>query len=128
MLLGAGMLLLDPLKLAPFESLLPNGTIQLGPPTCIHTNKDSMKILNLKKIFHFLNLTHKNSGFFSSKSHYISTRNCLRALFLKCRLNLIDHFKSTCRIPVGIRSLLTQHASGAVKKYRCITALQRKDT
>lgn len=31
-LLGAGMLLFDPLKLAPLESLLPNGTSQLGPP------------------------------------------------------------------------------------------------
>uniref|UniRef100_A0A2P2PBU1 Peroxidase 72 n=1 Tax=Rhizophora mucronata TaxID=61149 RepID=A0A2P2PBU1_RHIMU len=26
------MLLLEPLKLAPLESLLPNGTSQLGPP------------------------------------------------------------------------------------------------
>jgi len=31
-LFGAGMLLLEPLKLAVLESLLPNGTSQLGPP------------------------------------------------------------------------------------------------
>ena len=31
-LLGAGMLLFEPLMLAPRESLLPKGTSQLGPP------------------------------------------------------------------------------------------------
>src|SRR4051794_32152328 len=35
-LFGAGMLLLEPLKLAPLESLLPNGTSQFGPPDCVH--------------------------------------------------------------------------------------------
>ena len=39
-LLGAGMSLLEPLRLAPLESLLPNGTSQLGPPVfLIYTNK-----------------------------------------------------------------------------------------
>jgi len=33
-LLGAGMLLFEPLMLAPRESLLPKGTTQLGPPVC----------------------------------------------------------------------------------------------
>ncbi|KAM3699862.1 hypothetical protein ACB098_05G056000 [Castanea mollissima] len=33
-LFGVGILLLEPLKLALLESLLPNGTSQLGPPTC----------------------------------------------------------------------------------------------
>lgn len=33
-LFGAGMLLLEPLKLALFESLLPSGTSQFGPPDC----------------------------------------------------------------------------------------------
>jgi len=36
-LLGAGMLLFDPLKLALVESLLPKGTIQLGPPVYTQT-------------------------------------------------------------------------------------------
>lgn len=34
--LGAGMSLLDPLKLAPLESLLPRGTSQFGPPAWWH--------------------------------------------------------------------------------------------
>lgn len=36
-LFGAGMLLFEPLKLAPLESLLPRGTTQLGPPACTDT-------------------------------------------------------------------------------------------
>jgi hypothetical protein len=35
--LGAGMLLFEPPRLAVFESLLPNGSSQLGPPLCIKT-------------------------------------------------------------------------------------------
>ena len=31
--------MLEPLKLAPLESLLPNGTSQLGPPACVCINK-----------------------------------------------------------------------------------------
>lgn len=34
-LFGAGMSLLDPLRLAPLESFLPKGTSQLGPPAYI---------------------------------------------------------------------------------------------
>jgi hypothetical protein len=41
-LFGAGILLFEPLKLALLESLLPNGTSQLGPPVCIHKQKDQL--------------------------------------------------------------------------------------
>lgn len=38
-LLGAGMSLLDPLKLAPSESLLPKGTSHPGPPDYVNIYK-----------------------------------------------------------------------------------------
>lgn len=44
MAFGGGMFLFEPLRLAVFESLLPNGSSQLGPPLCF---KESSKFQNL---------------------------------------------------------------------------------
>ena len=54
-LFGAGMLLLDPLKLAVLESFLPNGTSQYGPPVCHYINKfqaqNDLTVQNTTKIY-----------------------------------------------------------------------------
>lgn len=42
--LGAGMRLLEPLRLAVSESLLPSGTSQPGPPVCMQLgDRDNCK-------------------------------------------------------------------------------------
>lgn len=49
MAFGGGMFLFEPFKLAVLESLLPNGSSQLGPPLCFNiTMKFQIKHICLK--------------------------------------------------------------------------------
>nr|GMC57520.1 hypothetical protein Iba_chr02aCG6500 [Ipomoea batatas] len=47
--------------------------------------------------------------------------NSVRAFPLQCCFNLINDFKSSSRVSVRVRSLLTAYAPTAVQQYRCIT-------
>jgi len=49
-LFGAGILLLEPLRVALLESLLPNGTSQFGPPACMNEKKYARVLFILKEV------------------------------------------------------------------------------
>ena len=115
-LLGAGMSLLEPLRLAPLESLLPNGTSQLGPPVFSYKNKTNynkhpISSLIKQKLYYAKTkakdkrkkrMSYNDSGVSGSNGQNISTRNSLRTFFLQSRFDLINHFKSSSRVSVWI--------------------------
>lgn len=87
---GGGIFLFDPLRLAVFESLLPNGSSQLGPPLCF---KESNKFHDLM----FLMYKNVNNMFFlllvctmnSELSQYSLTRT-VEPLAARARMSAQD--------------------------------------
>lgn len=113
-LFGAGMSLLEPLRLAPLESLLPSGTSQLGPPVfCTKKLSQTNTQSQLKEIYYAKKNKEKeikkerkkdyyDCGVSSSNGQNISTRNSLRTLLFQGRFDLINDFKASSRVSVWI--------------------------
>lgn len=144
---GGGMFLFEPLRLAVFESLLPNGSSQLGPPLCfkrilikfqikhvcisvsdyliyIETNTHIWSRFNhivLKMFF-----SYKNSGSLSSKGNNICTWDCTRTCLFQLRFDLINHFKTSNGIFVRSTIFFTDNCGAIVQQNWCIAALSLK--
>ena len=126
---GEGMLLLAAAWLAVLVSLLPSFIYQLGPPSCKITTKPKkmrkvkQKTCQLIKILHAILRTYNDNGVSSSNGQYISTRDHTRTHILHYRLDMVNHFVSSDRVPIRTGILLSYEVGRVIKENGAVASL-----